>query len=335
MAVKNAKKPAVMHVEQEHGLHLLYQMLRIRRFEEKCAELYSAQKIRGFMHLYDGEEAISVGVMQSIEPDDAVVATYREHGQALARGVPMNTAMAELYGKQEGCSHGRGGSMHLFDAKRRFYGGNAIVGSGLPVALGLGLADKMQGTHRITVCFFGDGAVAEGAFHETMNLAVLWHVPVLFVLENNQYAMGTALRYSHAVTNLAKRAASYGIAAECVDGMDVLAVEQSAAKATAAIRAGKGPHLIEYRTYRFRAHSMFDAELYRTKDEVEEWKKRDPIPHFIRVLQSEELVSDADIAEIERKVAVELDEAVAFAEAGTWEPVEELTRFVYSERGQT
>jgi len=332
MAVKTAKRAATPPVKRDHGLHLLHEMLRIRRFEEKCAELYSAQKIRGFMHLYDGEEAIAVGVMEILQPDDAVVATYREHGQALARGVPMNSIMAEMYGKQEGCSRGRGGSMHLFDAKTRFIGGNAIVGGGLGLALGLGLADKKQGKAHVTACFFGDGAMAEGAFHEVMNLAVLWQVPVMFVLENNQYAMGTALRYSHGETNLARRAGSYGLPAEEVDGMDVLAVEKAAKQAAVAIRAGEGPQFLECRTFRFRAHSMFDAELYRSKDEVDEWRKRDPIPNFIRLLKKGNLVTDEDVNALEHKVAEEIQEAVAFAEAGTLEPVEELTRFVYSER---
>ncbi len=331
MTTKTARRRAVLDIDRDHALHLLHEMLRIRRFEEKCAELYTALKIRGFVHLYDGEEACAVGVMQALEPGDAVVATYRDHGQALARGVPMNRIMAEMYGKQEGCSRGRGGSMHLFDAKTRFYGGNAIVACGLPLAVGLALADKRLGRRQVTCCFHGDGAVAEGAFHETMNLAVLWQVPALFVCENNLYAMGTALRSSHAETNLAKKAAVYGLPAEVVDGMDVLAVEAAAQKAVAAIRAGKGPYFLELRTYRFRAHSMFDAELYRSKEEVEEWKKRDPITTFARYLQEHEVIGPADVEELEHRVAAEVDEAVAFAEAGTWEPVEDLTRFVYSE----
>jgi pyruvate dehydrogenase E1 component alpha subunit len=328
---KTAAKRAAVHVDREHALDLLYQMVRIRRFEERSFELYTAQKIRGFMHLYDGEEACAVGVMQALGPEDAVVATYREHGQALARGVPMNTVMAEMYGKQEGCSRGRGGSMHLFDAGTRFYGGNAIVGSGLPLALGLALADKMQGRQRITCCFHGDGAAAEGVFHETMNLAALWKAPALFICENNLYAMGTALRYSHAVTDLAKKAACYGIPTEAVDGMDVLAVEAAAKKAAAAVRAGEGAYFLELRTYRFRAHSMFDSELYRSKQEVEEWKQRDPILSFTRYLREHHLIKDADLEAIEAKIAAEVEESVAFAEAGAWEPVEDLTRFVYSE----
>lgn len=331
MTVKAAKKRAETQLDREHALHLLHQMLRIRRFEEKCAELYTALKVRGFVHLYDGEEACAVGVMQALTPEDAVVATYRDHGQALARGVNMNSMMAEMYGKQEGCSRGRGGSMHLFDAKTHFYGGNAIVGGGLPLALGFGLADKMQKRPHVTCCFHGDGAVAEGVFHETMNLAVLWKAPVLFICENNGYAMGTALHYSHGETNLAKKAACYGMPAETIDGMDVLAVENAAQNAVAAIHAGEGPQFLELITFRFRAHSMFDAELYRSKAEVEEWRKRDPIKTFTQHLQEQNLLADNELKAIEERVAAEIAEAVAFAEAGTWEPVEELTRFVYSE----
>jgi pyruvate dehydrogenase E1 component alpha subunit/2-oxoisovalerate dehydrogenase E1 component len=315
---------------REHCLHLVHEMLRIRRFEEKCAELYSAMKIRGFLHLYIGEEAVAVGVMQSLRPDDAVVATYREHGHALARGVSARAIMAEMYGNVEGCSRGRGGSMHLFDKATRFYGGNAIVGGGLPLAVGLALADKMQRRDRVACCFFGEGAVAEGTFHESMNLAALWRLPVLFVCENNLYAMGTALSRSESVTDIAGKAAGYGVAASAVDGMDVLAVEAAAEKAAAAVRAGS-PYLLECRTYRFRAHSMFDPELYRAKTEVEEWKKRDPIALLIERLRQEKLLTDADIEILETNVAAEVDDAVAFADAGTPEPVSELTRFVYSE----
>jgi pyruvate dehydrogenase E1 component alpha subunit/2-oxoisovalerate dehydrogenase E1 component len=307
-------------------------MIRIRRLEEKCAELYTATKIRGFLHLYDGEEAVAVGVLEALTPEDAVVATYREHGHALIRGVSAGCILAEMYGKQEGCSRGRGGSMHLFDDKTRFYGGNAIVGGGIPLAVGLALADKMQNRPRVTCCFFGDGAVAEGEFHESMNLASLWKLPVLFLCENNLYAMGTALKYSEAVTDLARKAASYDVVSAAVDGMDVLAVEAAARSAVEAVRSGEGPCFLECRTYRFRAHSMFDPELYRTRAEVEEWKKRCPIETFTQRLRAEGLMSDSDLARIEREVAREIDEAVAFAEACTWEPLEDLTRFVMSER---
>ncbi|HEU0079156.1 MAG TPA: thiamine pyrophosphate-dependent enzyme, partial [Longimicrobiaceae bacterium] len=247
--------PRAVRTDHEHGLQLLREMLRIRRFEEKCAELYSAEKIRGFLHLYVGEEAVAVGVMQALGPEDAIVATYREHGHALARGLPADGIMAEMFGRVEGCSRGRGGSMHLFDVSRRFYGGNAIVGGGIPLAVGLALADRMLGRDRVTACFFGDGAVAEGVFHESLNLAALWKLPVLFCCENNLYAMGTALSRHQARTDLALRAAGYGLAAWEVDGMDVLAVEEAAREAALAVRSGGAPVFLELRTYRFRAHS--------------------------------------------------------------------------------
>jgi pyruvate dehydrogenase E1 component alpha subunit len=310
---------------------LLREMLRIRRFEEKCTEMYAAAKIRGFLHLYIGEEAVAVGAMQALRPEDWIVATYREHGQALARGVSMNSIMAEMYGKIEGCSRGRGGSMHMFDARARFCGGNAIVGGGIPLAVGLALADAMQHREAITACFFGDGAAAEGVFAESLNLAALWDLPVLFLCENNQYAMGTALRYSHANTDLCAKMAGFGVGCEPVDGMDVLAVEAATRRAADAVRSGTGPYLLEYRTYRFRAHSAFDSELYRTKQEVEEWKRRDPIPALVARLTTDGTVVDID--RLEREIEAEVQAAVDFAEAGQWEPVEDLTRFVYSETG--
>ncbi|HEX6147742.1 MAG TPA: pyruvate dehydrogenase (acetyl-transferring) E1 component subunit alpha [Acidimicrobiia bacterium] len=318
-------------MSDSHHLDLLRQMLRIRRFEERCAQLYQAEKIRGFLHLYIGEEAVAVGVIGSLQPDDAVVATYREHGHALARGMEPGKVMAEMYGKMEGCSRGRGGSMHLFDASRRFYGGNAIVGGGLPLAVGLALADRLRDRPGVTAVFFGEGAVAEGEFHEAMNLAALWDLPVLFCCENNLYAMGTALERSESQTRLTLKAASYEMSAWDVDGMDVLAVEEAASKAIESVRSGGGPHFLELRTFRFRAHSMFDPELYRSKEEVEIWKERDPIELFRRRLLADGALTEDDWAAMENDVAEEVESAVAFAEAGTWEPVEELTRFVYSE----
>jgi pyruvate dehydrogenase E1 component alpha subunit len=318
-------------VDRDHGLHLLRQLVRIRRFEERCVELYSAAKIRGFLHLYIGEEAVAVGVMEALTPDDAVVATYREHGHALARGIESSAVMAEMFGKVEGTSRGRGGSMHLFDRRTRFYGGNAIVGGGLPLAAGLALADRLQHRRGVTACFFGEGAAAEGEFHETMNLAALWHLPVLFCCENNLYAMGTALDRSEAVTDLALRAAGYGMPAWPVDGMDVLAVEDAARRAALEIRAGGGPVFLELRTYRFRAHSMYDPERYRSKDEVDAWRKRDPITLLTTRLRAGGVLTDDDLAAIEHDVAAEVDGAVDAAEAGTLEPVEDLTRFVTSE----
>jgi pyruvate dehydrogenase E1 component alpha subunit len=312
-------------------VHVLREMIRIRRFEERCVELYSAASIRGFVHLYIGEEACAVGVMQSLGPDDAVVATYREHGHALARGIPAGALMAEMYGKVEGSSRGRGGSMHIFDRARGFYGGNAIVGGGLPIAAGLALADRMQGRAQVTACFFGEGAVAEGEFHETMNLAALWKLPVLFCCENNLYAMGTALARSEASTDLAVKAAGYGMAAWAVDGMDVRAVADAAHRACVEMRAGGGPVFLELRTYRFRAHSMYDPERYRDKHEVDAWRERDPITLLTEHLRSSDLLGDGDLDRIEAEVAAEIDAAVAFAEAGSLEPVDDLTRFVCSE----
>ncbi len=317
--------------ERDHALHLLAEMVRIRRFEERCVQLYSAGAIRGFLHLYIGEEAVAVGVMQALLPEDSIVATYREHGHALARGVPARELMAEMHGKVEGTCRGRGGSMHIFDVSRRFYGGNAIVGGGLPIAAGLALADRLRHREEVTACFFGEGAMAEGEFHETINLAALWRLPVLFCCENNLYAMGTALDRSESETNLAVKAAGYGVPAWTVDGMDVLDVEEAARKAAAEVRGGGGPVFLELRTYRFRAHSMYDPERYRRKDEVERWRQRDPIATFTAALTGAELLSAADVEAIEAEVAAEIDEAVAFAEAGTPEPVEDLERFVYSE----
>jgi pyruvate dehydrogenase E1 component alpha subunit len=320
-----------MMADRALALDLLREMLRIRRFEEKCAELYSAGKIRGFLHLYIGEEAVAAGAMRAFGPEDAILATYREHGHALMRGISPNAVMAEMYGKYEGCSRGRGGSMHIFDARTRFYGGNAIVAGGLPLAVGFALADKLARRPRVTACFFGDGAVAEGEFHESLNLAALWQVPALFLCENNLYAMGTALERHEAETDLCMKARSYRMPARAVDGMDVMAVMEATAQAVAEVRAGGGAQFVEFRTYRFRAHSMFDPELYRSKAEVEQWKKRCPIRTFTERLQAGGVLDDAGLAEIEAGVDQEIDAAVAFAEAGTWEPVENLERDVYTE----
>ncbi|MCR9257234.1 MAG: pyruvate dehydrogenase (acetyl-transferring) E1 component subunit alpha [Alphaproteobacteria bacterium] len=311
-------------LDRAHVLSLLGDMIRIRKFEDKCAELYTREKIRGFLHLYDGEEAIAAGVIPVLEDSDRVVATYREHGHALVRGVAMAGIMAEMYGKAEGCSGGRGGSMHLFDAGTGFYGGNAIVGGGLPLAAGLGLADRMAGRDGVTACFFGEGAVAEGEFHETMNLAALWSLPVLFVCENNGYAMGSALDRTESETDLCAKAAPYRIEAHQVDGMDVVAVEAAARKAVGTIRETGKPVFLECKTYRFRAHSMFDAQLYREKAEVEEWRQRGPIVRFQGWLLQNNLIHEADVAEIEARIDAEIAEAVAFAEAGRWEPVDDL-----------
>jgi pyruvate dehydrogenase E1 component alpha subunit len=326
-----ARTKAQPKQQTAHQLALLGSMLGIRRFEERCVELYSAARIRGFMHLYIGEEAVAVGVNEALTEDDAVVSTYREHGHALARGVPADAVMAEMFGKATGCSHGRGGSMHLFDASRRFYGGNAIVGGGLPLAAGLALADRMSGRNRVTCCFFGDGAFAEGEFHETANLAALWHLPLLFVCENNLYAMGTALERAQAQTDLAMRAASYGMVSWAVDGMDVLAVEDAARRAAEGVRAGTGPHFLEMRTYRFRAHSMYDPDRYRDKAEIEQWKQRDPIERLALRLREHGGLTDKALAALEDRISAEIDAAVETAERAPEEPVEDLLKYVTSQ----
>jgi pyruvate dehydrogenase E1 component alpha subunit len=316
---------------RERGLGLLRGMLRIREFEGHCAELYGAGSIRGFMHLYDGEEAVAVGVMQCLGPQDAIVATYREHGHAIARGIGMGPLMAEMFGKRTGCSGGRGGSMHVFDAATRFYGGNAIVGGGLPLAVGLGLAEKLQQRPGVVACFFGEGAVAEGEFHESLNLAALWGLPVLFLCENNLYAMGTALERSESVTDIHAKAATYGLRSEAVDGMDVFAVEAAAQAAVAHARAGRGPVFLELRTYRFRAHSMFDAQLYRDKAEIERWQARGPIILLTQRLKAAGLMTEEDYQRLLQEADAEVLEATAFAEQSEWEPLEDLERHVGAE----
>jgi pyruvate dehydrogenase E1 component alpha subunit len=308
----------------------LEQMLFLRRFEEKCAELYGLGKIRGFLHLYIGEEAVAVGAIPLLSTEDAIVSTYREHGHALIRGIPPEAVMAEMFGKANGCSGGRGGSMHLFDASRRFYGGNAIVAGGLPLAVGLALADKLQRRSRVTMCLFGDGAVAEGEFHESLNLAALWKLPVLFLCENNLYAMGTHISRHQSSLDLTAKAAAYGMPAAGVDGMDLVAVRAAADAAIAHVRAGNGPYFLEAQTYRFRAHSMYDAELYRSKEEVSLWKERDPINTFLTQRRRLQGWSEGELVALEERIAQKIVAAIAAAEAGPWEPVEHLERDVYA-----
>lgn len=316
---------------KDKSLHLLKQMIRIRQLEEKAYELYTQEKIRGFLHLYDGEEAVAVGVIENLLKDDAIIATYREHGHALARGVSMNSIMAELYGKEEGCSGGRGGSMHLYDKKTNFMGGSAIVGNGLPMAVGVGMAFKRQKKESIACCFFGEGAVDEGEFHESLNLASLWDLPVLFVCENNLYSMGMPFELAEAETNLVKKAEAYNVKGTSVDGMDVMVVLTAADKAIKYVRKEQRPYFLECQTYRYRAHSMFDPERYRAKQEIKEWKKKDPIATFRDQLKNEQLLTDEEFREINEQVGREVKTAVAFAEEGTDEPVENLKKYVYSD----
>lgn len=326
------------HINRDHLLVFLHQMLRIRRFEEKCAQLYSQQKIRGFLHLYIGEEALAVGVISGLAAEDSIVSTYREHGHALARGISMGSIMAEMYGKLNGVSKGRGGSMHLFDKQANFYGGNAIVGGGLPLAVGLAMAnkklhvaaDKNAGLP-VVVCFFGEGAVAEGEFHESLNLAALWQLPVLFVCENNRYAMGTALRFSESQQNIAAKAEAYGIGSQQIDGMNVVDVEAATTAALNTIRTTGKPFFLECLSYRFKGHSMFDSQLYRDKQEVAEWEKDDPIQKLITWLKPNYQLLDSELKAIEGRIKREIETAVQTAENGAWEAVGDLALDVYCE----
>lgn len=317
-----------LHLDRAGLLQLYRQMLRIRNFEARCVELYQAQQIRGFLHLYDGQEAVAVGVTSALQAGDAVLATYREHGHALAKGVPMDTLMAEMLGKQQGCCRGRGGSMHIFDQARRFYGGNAIVGGGLPLAVGIAMADQQLRPGAVTVCFFGEGAVAEGAFHESLNLAALWRLPLLFVCENNLYAMGVPLAESDAQPEVYRKAEAYRVASAQVDGMDPVKVAAAARLAVAELRGGHGPYLLECRTYRYRAHSMFDTQAYRSKDEVEKWRQQAPILRLQDWLLANQQISPEEVGRIDADIRAEIDAAVAFAEAGTPEPLAALTQYV-------
>jgi pyruvate dehydrogenase E1 component alpha subunit len=306
-------------------------MVFIRRFEERCAELYQQGRIHGFLHLYVGEEAVATGVIAALDPNDQIVATYREHAHALLAGVPPWRVMAEMFGRVDGCSGGRGGSMHLFSVEHGLYGGNAIVAGGIPLAVGLALADRMLHRDRVTACFFGDGAMAEGAFHEAINLAALWNLPVLFVCENNLYAMGTVLEHSHAATDLALRAASYGLVAWSVDGMDVVEVHESARQAIDQVRHGHGPVFLECRTYRFRAHSMYDPERYRDRAEVEQWRGRDPLTLLGNALSDMGRLDEEQTAMLWDRVDAAIEAAVERAESSPLEPVEDLLRHVLAE----
>jgi len=316
-----------------HAHAILEQMLLVRAFEEKSAELYMAGGIRGFLHLAIGEEAVSVGALQALGPEDRIVAAYREHAHALVRGVPAAAVMAEMLGKATGCCRGRGGSMHLFDVSRRLYGGNAIVGGGMPLAVGLALADRLQRQPHVTCCFFGDGAVAEGEFHESLNLAALWKLPVLFLCENNFYAMGTALERHQSMPRIHLKAAGYRVDAAVVDGMDVLAVEAAARLAVEIVRSTGGPYLLEARTYRFRAHSMYDPEIYRPKEEVERWRLRDPLATFPRQLREWGLLEEEEEEAMRRRAGAAVAAAVAEADAAAEDPVGSLTDHVYAGGG--
>ena len=306
------------------------QMLLIRRFEEKCAESYSLGKIGGFCHLYIGQEAVGVGSISALRKDDYVITSYREHGQAIAKGISPNAVMAELYGKAGGCSHGKGGSMHLFDKNVNFLGGHAIVGGQIPLATGVAFASKYKETDQVTLCFFGEAAVNQGAFHESLNLAQLWKLPCIYICENNMYGMGTSLERAMSSSNVAEKACAYDIASEFVDGMDVLAMRRATERAAKRAREESLPTLLEARTYRYMGHSMSDPGNYRTRAEIEKYQERDPIKTFARTLKQDGVLTDAEIAEIEAQIKEEVANAVRFADESPEPDPNELYSNVYA-----
>ncbi len=304
-------------------------MMLIRRFEERAGEMYAKAKVGGFLHLSIGEEATVVGSARALREDDYLISTYRSHGHALARGTPPEKVMAELFGRVDGCSGGRGGSMHMFDLARRFLGGYGIVGGNLPIAAGVALASDYQGTDEVTLCVFGDGASNQGTFGETLNIAALWRLPVVFMVTNNQFGMGTALRRHSAVTDLRRKGESLGVPGMRCDGMDVLDTHAALAEAVRRVREDRRPVLVEAVTYRFRGHSMADPEQYRTKEEVEQWRERDPIPAFASLLVSDGVIDESEPARIDAEAIARVDAAVAFAEQSPYPAPESLYDDVY------
>jgi pyruvate dehydrogenase E1 component alpha subunit len=311
-------------------LKMFHQMLLIRRFEEKCAESYSLGKIGGFCHLYIGQEAVAVGVISALRADDYVITSYREHGQAIAKGISPEAVMAELYGKATGCSKGKGGSMHLFDASVNFMGGHAIVGGQIPLATGLAFASKYRETDQVTVCFFGEAAVNQGAFHESLNMAQLWKLPCIYLCENNMYGMGTSAQRAMSMYDVATKACAYELAAEFVDGMDVMAMRQATERAVERARKHSLPTLIEARTYRYMGHSMSDPGKYRTRAEIEKYQERDPIKLFRAKLEENDLLTEDDVKDLEAQVRETVERAVKFADESPEPAPEELTTNIYA-----
>jgi pyruvate dehydrogenase E1 component subunit alpha len=327
---KERQKHRLQGLGREQLIELYRQMLLIRRFEEKSAEAYVAGKIGGFCHLYIGQEAVGVGALSAIKKDDYVLASYREHGLALAKGMSARSIMAELFGKATGCSKGKGGSMHMFDKSLGFLGGHAIVGGQIPLATGTAFATKYQGTDQVTLCFFGEAAVNQGAFHESLNMAQLWKLPCIYICENNQYGMGTSLARAMSLSDIAQKACAYEMASEFVDGMDVLAVREATMRAVERARKDYLPTLLEIRTYRFMGHSMSDPGNYRTRAEIEKYQERDPIKLFSTSLLEEKIVDNKALEEIDRKVREEVEDSLRFAEESPLPDPEELYTDVYA-----
>ena len=328
--IKSEQKSRIDEVDRETLLNIYYQMLLTRRFEEKSAEAYSMGKIGGFCHLYIGQEAVAVGAISAIRSDDYVLASYREHAHALAKGMKPESLMAELFGKAGGCSGGKGGSMHMFDSERNFFGGHAIVGGQIPLATGVAFAAKYKGTDQVTLCFFGEAAVNQGAFHESLNMAQLWKLPCIYICENNRYGMGTSVERAMSLQDIAQKACAYEMAAEFVDGMDVLAIREATLRAVERARKDYLPTLLEVRTYRFMGHSMSDPGNYRTRAEIEKHQERDPIKLFSASLKEKGVVGDRELEEIETRVREEVEQAVRFAEESPEPAPEELYTDIYA-----
>ena len=328
---KGRQKDRLRGLSRDQLIEIYRQMVLIRRFEEKSAEAYVAGKIGGFCHLYIGQEAVAVGALSAIGKEDIVLTSYREHGLALAKGMAPRPLMAELFGKATGCSKGKGGSMHMFDKSLGFYGGHAIVGGQIPLATGTAFATKYQGTDQVTLCFFGEAAVNQGAFHESLNMAQLWKLPCIYICENNQYGMGTSLARAMSLSDISKKACAYEMASEFVDGMDVLAVREATARAVERARKGYLPTLLEIRTYRFMGHSMSDPGNYRTRAEIEKYQERDPIKLFSASLLEEKVVDQKTLDDIDHKVREVVEDALQFAEASPLPDPEELYTDIYAE----
>ncbi|MGB9181150.1 MAG: pyruvate dehydrogenase (acetyl-transferring) E1 component subunit alpha [Pyrinomonadaceae bacterium] len=328
---KQEQKSRIEELDQKLLMKMLHQMILVRRFEEKCAESYSLGKIGGFCHLYIGQEAVAVGSIAATRPDDYVLTSYRDHAHAIAKGMSADEVMAELYGKAGGCSSGKGGSMHLFDASVNFLGGHAIVGGQIPLGTGLAFASKYKGTDQVTLCYFGEAAVNQGAFHESLNLAQLWKLPCIYICENNQYGMGTSLKRAMSSSAIAEKACAYEIASEFVDGMDVLAVYDATMRAVERGRESYLPTLLEVQTYRYMGHSMSDPGNYRTRAEIEKHQERDPIKLFTASLKEKGLLDDAALADIEKQVREEVEHSVRFADESPEPAPEELYTDVYAD----
>lgn len=329
-AIKAAQKSRIEDLDRDALVNIYHLMILCRRFEEKSAEAYSAGKIGGFCHLYIGQEAVAIGAISAIRKEDYVLTSYREHAHAIAKGITPESVMAELYGKATGCSKGKGGSMHMFDKEVNFLGGHAIVGAQIPLATGVAFASKYRGTGQVTLCFFGEAAVNQGAFHESLNMAQLWKLPCIYICENNQYGMGTSLQRAMSSHDISEKACAYEIASEFVDGMDVLAVREATLRAIERARKDYLPTLLEVRTYRFMGHSMSDPGNYRTRAEIERHQERDPIKLFATSLKEEGVLAEADFQRIEAEVKEQVEKAVRFAEESPLPAVEELYTDVYA-----